>query len=242
MRELAAIMLLTVGLATPWRAGALESPQATAPLHRIEIGFFDIHVCNWSDRPLFFMALFSTPRFDDIAAIEILDPDGRSIGTLDTSQYRLARTAGQPEKRVFIRQFPVPPAAKNGWYAARVTARDGATFVARDFVVVSRLPIAGSAHPAPGAEDIAMPSELRWRAIDGARHYQVFVQDIWDSEKLIYTSPLHAEPRAPLPAGLLKAGGYYAWRIHARDVNEHELLGDFNHGSLGPVMKFSIAP
>lgn len=242
MRELAATLLLALGLATPWRAAALEQPQTTAPLHRIELGFFDIHVCNWSDRPLFFMALFSTTRFDDIAAIEILDPDGRALGSLDTSQYRLNRTAGQPDKRVFIRQIAVPGGARDGWYSARVTARNGATFIARDFVVLSRLPIAEGPQPAPGAEDVALPSELRWQAIGGARHYQVFIQDLWDEEKLIYTSPLLAEPRAPLPAGLLKAGGYYAWRIHARDVNEHELLGDFNHGSLGPVMKFSVAP
>lgn len=241
MRELSAIVLLALALGAP-RTEALEATQPAAPLHRIELGFFDIHVCNWSDRPLFLMALFSTSRFDDITAIEILDPEGRALGTLDTSQYRLTRTAGQPEKRVFIRQIAVPAGARDGWYAARVTARNGATFIARDFVVMSRLPIAEGTQPAPGSEDVTMPSELRWHAIRGAKHYQVFVQDLWDGEKLIYTSPLLDEPRAPLPVGLLKAGGYYAWRIHARDVNEHELLGDFNHGSLGPVMKFSVAP
>ncbi|MDH4190905.1 MAG: hypothetical protein OEW21_11950 [Betaproteobacteria bacterium] len=41
---------------------------------------------------------------------------------------------------------------------------------------------------------------------------------------------------------MLQKDGYCAWRVHARDVNEHVLFGDFNHGSLGPQMKFSVAP
>jgi hypothetical protein len=31
--------------------------------HRNEMGFFDIHVCNWPERPQFLKVLFSTTRF-----------------------------------------------------------------------------------------------------------------------------------------------------------------------------------
>ncbi len=240
MRPLAPSLMLAAALALPAFGAESQAVGPAPPLHRVELGFFDIHVCNWSDRPLFYMALFSTTRFDEIESIEVAGPDGQSIGTLDLSRYRLA--PGKPEKRVFIGQIPVPAGARDGWYSARVTARNGASVTARDFVVHSRLPIAEGPRPAPNADDVPLPQELAWRPIEGAKHYQVFIQDLWDGEKLIYTSPLLDEPRAPLPPGLLKAGGYYAWRVHARDVNEHELLGDFNHGSLGPVMRFTVAP
>jgi len=240
MRTAAAILIL-LGAASPWPTHATQA-AAMQSSHRVELGFFDIHVCNWSDRPVFFMALFSTTRYDEIAAIEILDPDGRALGALDLSKYRRTVTPAKPEKRVFISQIPVPAGAKDGWYSARVTARGGGESVARDFVVITPLPIAAGNQPTPNANDIPLPGELRWDAVVGAKHYQVFIQDLWDGEKLVYTSPILDEPRAPLPAGLLKAGGYYAWRVHARDVNEHELLGDFNHGSLGALMKFSVAP
>ncbi len=50
------------------------------------------------------------------------------------------------------------------------------------------------------------------------------------------------QPRLVLPRGLLKPGGIYAWRVHARDVNENILLGDFNHGSLSAEIQFTTAP
>ena len=67
----------------------------------------------------------------------------------------------------------------------------------------------------------------------------MFIRDLW-KEKDIYTSELLDKPELLLPKGLLKAGGYYAWRVHARDVNEHALLGDFNNGSLTSHVTFSI--
>lgn len=236
-----AAALVVLGLAGAGPAASGEPEPMRSP-HRVPLGFFDIHVCQWSDRPLFFMALFSTTRYDELAAVEILDPEGRSLGTLDLTKYRLTVAPGKPEKRAFISQIPVPAGAKDGWYSARITSRAGDKSVARDYVVVSPLAIASGARPAPDADNIPLPSELSWNGIPGAKHYQVFIQDLWEDEKLIYTSPLLPEPRAPLPPGLLKPGGLYAWRVHARDVNEHELLGDFNHGSLGPVMKFSVKP
>jgi len=241
MRKAATAMVLFLGASCAGAALAKEATPMQSP-HRVALGFFDIHVCNWSERPLFFMALFSTTRYDEIAAIDVLDPSGRAIGALDLTQYRLTVTPGKPDKRAFIIQVPVPEGAKDGWYSARITDRKGGVSVARDFVVIAPLPIVAGAQPVPDAENVPLPKELRWSPAAGAQYYQVFIQDLWEDEKLIYTSPLLAEPRAPLPAGLLKPGGFYAWRVHARDVNEHELLGDFNHGSLGKLMKFSVAP
>ena len=240
MHKTAAALVLSLGAAGAGTALAKEAAPMQSP-HRVALGFFDIHVCNWSERPLFFMALFSTTRYDEIAAIEVFDSEGKSLGKLDLTKYRMTIMPDKREKRAFISQVPVPKGARDGWYSARITDRKGDVSVARDYVVIAPLPIVAGAQPAPDAENVPLPKELRWSPAAGAQYYQVFIQDLWEDEKLIYTSPLLAEPRAPLPAGLLKPGGFYAWRVHARDVNEHELLGDFNHGSLGKLMKFSVA-
>ena len=43
-----------------------------------------------------------------------------------------------------------------------------------------------------------------------------------------------------LPDDLLEYGGYYSWRVDARDVNEDVRLGDFNMGSLSAWQEFTI--
>ena len=68
------------------------------------------------------------------------------------------------------------------------------------------------------------------------------MRDLWDESKLIFSSKLLDKPSVQLPAGLLEAGGYYSWIVHARDLNEHFMLGDFNHGSLSATVHFSIEP
>ncbi len=52
---------LGAGLALALLAGAAIARSAgVVPLqadpHRNEVGFFDMHVCNWPDQPLFFLA------------------------------------------------------------------------------------------------------------------------------------------------------------------------------------------
>ena len=49
------------------------------------------------------------------------------------------------------------------------------------------------------------------------------------------------EAKLVLPRGLIRPGGWYKWRIHARDVNGNILLGDFNHGALSPWFEFAVA-
>lgn len=60
-------MLLAVYLLSGSVFAEHEGDQLYTPA-----GFFDTHVCNWPEKPRFLMALFSTPRFDEIAKIACL--------------------------------------------------------------------------------------------------------------------------------------------------------------------------
>ena len=174
------------------QAAETLSPQLQDP-HRNAAGFFDIHVCNWPDRDLFFMSLFSTPRFEEVEQVEVFFPNGSLLTRLDLGNYRTIHHKEKPDKRVFMNEIDVPPGAPDGWYSTRV-------------------------------------------------YYQVFLRDLWNDGKMIFSSKLLDEPRVQLPPDLLEAGGYYSWIVHARDLNEHYMLGDFNHGSISPVYTFSIEP
>lgn len=208
--------------------------------HYTDAGFFDIHVCNWPDRPLFLMPLFSTERFSEIERIEIYAPDNSFIAELDLQRFRILKRKGKPEKRVFIRQIDMPDNATDGWYSARVGLSDGTRYQARDYVILSQLPQVLDRFPGNGAVLEQVPAELSWKPVDGAAFYQVFIRDLWNDSRLVYTSKLLQETRLDLPPGLIESGGSYSWVIHARDTNEHGLLGDFNHGSLNRPAIFSV--
>lgn len=214
-------------------------PPKTDP-HYTDVGFFDIHVCNWPNRPLFFLILFSTTHFNNIKSIEILTNENKHIGFLDLEKYRLSLTKEKKEKRAFLKQFEIPEGATNGWYNAIVTTRDGKKYASKDFVVLHEMERASDRKPPANAEDLPLIKELAWKPVPGAKHYKVFIRDLWEG-KLIYESKVLNEARLKLPDNLLKPGGLYSWQIHSRDVNENILLGDFNHGSLTGHIKFSIA-
>jgi len=215
-------------------------PAPQADPHYTQMGFFDIHVCNWPDQPLFFLSLFSSYAYDAVARVELFTPDNHSIGDLDLAIYRLIREEGKPEKRAFIKHFEIPSDASDGWYKAIVTTKDGRRYAAEDFVVIRKMQRAQNMQPADGAENVRLPKQLSWDPIPGARYYRVFIHDVWEG-RLVYESTLLTEPRLMLPNGIVQPGGYYHWRIHARDVNENVLLGDFNHGSLTDSFSFSVA-
>jgi hypothetical protein len=223
------------------QAAETLSPQLQDP-HRNAAGFFDIHVCNWPDRDLFFMSLFSTPRFEEVEQVEVFFPNGSLLTRLDLGNYRTIHHKEKPDKRVFMNEIDVPPGAPDGWYSTRVTLKDGKRHIARDYVILSPLPQATGQVPAHEAEVKGVPAELGWDPVPGAGYYQVFLRDLWNDGKMIFSSKLLDEPRVQLPPDLLEAGGYYSWIVHARDLNEHYMLGDFNHGSISPVYTFSIAP
>jgi len=215
--------------------------EAGGDKHYNEAGFFDIHVCNWPDLPLFFMPLFSTARFSEVQSVEVLTPNGDLLTELDLGRYRTIKGENQPDKRVFIKQLDAPPGAVNGWYSARIRLAGGEEYVAEDYVIVHTLPQAGGQVPANDAEVNHIPEKLTWDPVPGAGFYQVFIRDLWNDSALIHTSKLLTRPELEVPPGLLQNGGYYSWIIHARDTNSHILLGDFNHGSLNRPATFLIS-
>lgn len=218
--------------------GHADAAQPGDP-HYNAAGFFDIHVCNWPDKPRFLMALLSTVRFDEVAKVAVYAPDGQHVGDLDLERYRAFKTpSGQP-KRAFISHLDLPAKAVDGWYRGEITLRDGSRFEARDYVIHHVMAHPTGTHPAPDASDVPATTGFRWEPIPGARHYEVFVRDDWTWSQP-FASGLLSEPRFQPPPGLLKSGGAYLWRIHARDSNGNVLLGDFNHGSLSPEMSFTV--
>ena len=235
-RLLACTMLLFLGLQISDTLLAAKPGDG----HYNMAGFNDIHVCNWPKRPLFFMPLFSTAGYKDIEKIEVLYPDNRLLVDLDLSSYRTISKAGQPHKRVFIKQLDVPSGAMDGWYTARITLNNGTVQKARDYVIISKLARAGGQVPGDEQELPEAPGALSWAAVPGAALYQVFIRDLWDENSLVYSSPLLAETKVILPKNLLEPGGHYSWIIHARDTNEDLMLGDFNQGSMSKPVSFSI--
>jgi len=209
--------------------------------HYSTVGFFDIHICNWPERPPFVMLLFSTTEFAKIDRIDVTDPTGRAFHAFNQARFRLIRQQGKPEKRVFINEIDLPEQMVDGWYRARITMRDGAMHSAADFVIVRKLPWTQIVAPPANAKDLRLPLTLRWRPVPGAQYYRVFVRDLWDDQKIVYESKPLTKTELRVPDGKLLPGGLYRWRVHARDVNEHELLGDFNHGSQNEPAEFAIA-
>jgi hypothetical protein len=226
-------------LNTAMAAASAEQTAHHEDPHYNEAGFFDIHVCNWPGRRLFFMPLFSTEHADALHSIEIFTPRNRPLLQLDLQRYRTISRKDQPDKRAIINQVDVPHNATDGWYNARINLDDGRTLTAKDYVVISRLAQAGGQVPADDAE-VALPAALRWEPVPGVRFYQVFIRDLWNDNQLIYTSKLLNSPELELPPGLLQPGRYYSWIIHSHDTNEDAMLGDFNHGSLNRAVTFSV--
>jgi hypothetical protein len=216
------------------------APRGPDP-HYTEAGFFDMHVCNWPDRPVFFMFVFSTTRLDAIERVTVFYPDGTALSELDLSRYRVLTAPGKPEKRVVINQEPLPAQAPNGWYAAHIALKNGRTYVARDRIAINVLPIAIGHEPANSEAEIPLPTQLRWQAVPGATHYQVYIKDMWNGGQEFFRSKVLSAPQLDLPPDLLKPGGYYRWRVNARDVHEHPEFGDFNHGSLSEELEFVVA-
>ena len=209
-------------------------------LYLVVFRFFDIHVCNWPDRSLFFLTLFSSYQHNDIAKVEVFTPKGQTIGELDFTEYRLIQKKGNPDKKVFMKNFEIPENAGDGWYSATVTMKNGTRYAAEDFVVLRKMQRPTNILPEDGAEDIALPRKLTWDPIPGAKFYRVFIKDNWEGVTIL-ESELLSKPELILPEGKLSPGGFYSWRIHSRDVNENVLLGDFNHGSLTNPMTFTVS-
>jgi hypothetical protein len=235
-----AILYLMLGSIAFMAEIARAGPPKTGDPHYNKIGFFDIHVCNWPDQPLFFLTLFSTKSYSDVARVEVFLPDGRPLGELDLERYRIINKKGEREKRVFIGQIPMPDKAPDGWYSAKVALKNGAVHHAKDYVIIHKMPLPSGMQPPHEADNVPVPKKLIWDPVEGAAHYKVFIRDLWEGGRTVHESKLLTKPYLSLPPGLLKPGGMYSWRVHARDVDGNVLLGDFNHGSLSPWLIFGI--
>lgn len=207
--------------------------------HNNEVGFFDVHICNWPDRPPFVMALFSTLHFEGVEKISIYTATGELLGDLDLAKFRAFKNKEGKSKRAFITQFPMPDKTTDGWYKAVVSMKDGRSFEAKDYVIHTLMPLPTGMQPAMDAKNVSLPLELKWDRVPGATHYQIFVYDKLE-EKRIFSSPVITETVLKLPDGLLKSGGMYGWKVNARDVHEHFMLGDFNHGTTGAEAIFTV--
>lgn len=208
--------------------------------HYTAAGFFDVHVCNWPEKPRFLMALFSTTRFDEVARVSVFSPDGKFVGDLDLTRFRAFKTPSGKPKRAFITHFDLPGKPIDGWYRAAVVLHDGSRFSAKDYVVHYAMAGVVATQPVNGARDVPVHTELRWDPIPGAKHYQVTIRDMWATALDASVSDLLTDTRYIPPQGVLHSGGEYIWRVHARDSNGNVLLGDFNHGSLSQEMIFSV--
>jgi hypothetical protein len=209
--------------------------------HYTESGFFDIHICNWPDRAPFYLTLYRTEQYKNIKSVIIKNAEGEIIGELNPEKYRERKNKNKLTERVLIAHIPVLDGSKDGWFVAEVLLKDGERHVARDLVIHWLMPHVTGNYPEPEADDILLPRLLHWHDVDGAYWYQVFIRDMWDDEKLIYKSRLLPFPELDLPEGIIKPGGYYSWKVHARDVNNHPELGEFNAGSQSNWIKFSVA-
>ncbi|MGD2054983.1 MAG: hypothetical protein PVG45_12860, partial [Gammaproteobacteria bacterium] len=67
----AVALLLSITTASAEEATKAPANKKANDPHYTPAGFFDIHVCNWPDRELFFMPLFSTVRYDEITALDV---------------------------------------------------------------------------------------------------------------------------------------------------------------------------
>lgn len=221
--------------------GVMATPLwASDDPHYNAAGFFDIHVCNWPEKPQFLMAIFSTTRFDEIERVAVYSQTNRHIGDLNLASFREFKTKDGSSKRAFIEHFDFVKGDGDGWYSAEISLKGGKRYQAKDYVVVAQMAHPAQLDPPPGAEDIPLPTRLTWSPVPGARYYQVFIRDKWE-DKVILSSASLEKSELELPAGLLQPGGYYGWRIHTRDSDGNVLLGDFNHGSLNTESSFTIA-
>jgi hypothetical protein len=145
----------------------------------------------------------------------------------------------KPEKRVYMVDMDVPDQATTGWYTIDIQDVNGRVSSAKDYVIMARLERVTEMSPADD-EQVQLPVTLKWKPVIGAQHYEVFVRDIW-TENQVFKSKLTETAELKIPDNKLEPGGSYSWTVHARDTNEHILLGDFGAGSMSDKAFFTVA-
>ncbi len=230
-------LLISILAVTPLFAQNLVEPDPTYR-HKTPLGTWDLHVCNWPDRPPFYLTTFKTDHYDQIEKIEVFSPDGETVGLFEMQKYLDFDRNDQPPLRVLLTHMPLVADKTDGRFTAHITGKDGTKYLAEDYLIMKLMDRVSGQAPAHEAE-VTVPWELTWDAPNGAKYYRVWVRDMWNDGKQILRSGLLSEPRLELPDGLLEPDGWYAWRVHTRDTSGHILLGDFNHGSLTEWKEFT---
>ena len=218
--------------------------------HYLDIGFFDIHYCNWPDRKPFFLNVFSSFYLDQVEKVSIYLPNGEHMTDLDLAKFRKWRsmnkkTGKKQIKKAALLKNTVEENFVSGWYTAKVFTKDGQVHEFKDLVDLKLMDRAKPIFPEEDAELETAPTKFEWQKIEGAKHYQVFIYDTWKGKKVhssklldtnSYTPPLNNR----MGFKLMKPGGEYQWRVHARDMNGDPVYGDFNAGSQTHKMEFTI--
>lgn len=234
------VIMVTVLIQFLSYAQADNSVVLDSDPHKNKLGFFDIHICNWPERQQFFKILFSTEKYDDVVEMEVFDPTGRSLAVLQKNRFKKILRKNKPEKHVFIVDMDLPNSATAGWYSIKVKTTDGQQYTARDFVPMTRIDRVAGMAPSSEEDSFSLPLTLTWSKVPGAGFYRVYIRDVWTGE-MIYTSKLISDNSISLTKEKLLPGGYYSWSVHARDTNEHILLGDFHMGSMSKKAFFNVA-
>lgn len=206
--------------------------------HKTELGSWDIHVCNWPDRPPFYLTTFKTEQYENIQSIEVFSPTGHKVGNFNVDKFLTFQREGLPDLIALITQLPLVNAKPSGWFSAHINTKDGRRYLARDYLIMEIMQRVSETNPAHMAE-ISVPTELSWTPVRGANHHRVWIRDMWEGGKQIFDSGYIQASKVEMPEGLLQTDGWYSWRIHSRDTHGHVLLGDFNHGSLTDWKEFN---
>ncbi len=220
-------------------AKAEEALELNNDPHYNQIGFFDIHICNWPERPNYFKILFSSEKYQQIESMSVYTPDNQLLANLDRAKFRTLKRKNKPNKRVYLLDLDVPEIASTGWYKIDIKTDDGSIYHAKDYVIMSRLEKTSEMSPSDDRE-FNLPVTLKWKPVAGSQYYQAYVRDAW-TEKLVFRSKLTDTPEVKIPEHKLKPGGDYYWTVHSRDINEHVLLGDFSMGSMSEKTIFTVA-
>jgi len=208
--------------------------------HYNSLGFFDIHICNWPQRTNYFKVLFNTDKYQYIDSMSVYTPEDKLLVTLDKTQFKTLKRKYRPDKRIYLVDIDVPEFATTGWYKIDVKTKNGKSFQAKDYVVMSRLERVTEMTPSGVDAEVSLPVTLQWKTVPGAYYFQVCVRDAW-SDELLYSSNVIETNAIRIPENILDAGGYYYWSVSARDVNGHILLGDFHMGSMSEKAYFNVA-
>ncbi len=244
MLKIKCLAISTVLVCTLPSQQAFASNQIHKDWHKDELGFFDIHYCNWPDRTPFLMLVYATHHYNNLDSIKVLTPEDSELGEINQNTYRYlaAKTVNGKniaDKKVFITQIPFTKNLTKGTFKAVVTTHSGQIHQYKDEVNVDYIIASAKInYPVDKATEITLTPTLKWQPVDQAKYYQIFIKDNWTGEK-VYASKTLNQTQFTLPKEILKKDGWYAWKVHAKDMDETIQYGDFNAGSLSETITFT---